>query len=220
MFLLQVPVSCPYSSSLSETLDRLFPYSSTLWDTFMLYNVAYPQIRMLIILALQLCPYHHHHHCHHPPLPCTPPALACSSMQRAIKTQGGLVLCGEQSGCQRPRGPCPWAQQQPRSAVLLFAGAPRHHARASLRSALSQGALWICDRLWVGEFILMLKRQRTQTDNPRLKQSCSNFPPLNKGTYVQTVKFNSIIYAVCSACFSAKDFPTVNRKLQLQPENA
>lgn len=153
-------------------------------------------------------------------LPPSPPALACSSMQRAIKTQGGLVLCAEQSGCQRPRGPCPWAQQQPRSAVLLFAGAPRHHARASLRSALSQGALWICDRLWVGEFILMLKRQRTQTDNPRLKQSCSNFPPLNKGTYVQTVKFNSITYAVCSACFSAKDFPTVNRKLQLQPENA
>lgn len=114
------------------------------------------------------------------PTPMRPPALACSSTQRAIKTQGGLVLCAQQSGCQRPGGPCPWAQQQPRAAVLLFAGAPRHRAWASLRSALSQGALWICDRLGVGEFILMLKRQRTQTDNPRLKQSCSNFPPFKQ----------------------------------------
>lgn len=32
-------------------------------------------------------------------------------------------------------------------------------ARASLRSALSEGALCMCDRLWVGEFMLMLKRQ-------------------------------------------------------------
>lgn len=84
--MVQLWVSCPYSSSLSETLDRLFPYSSTLWDTFMLYNVAYPQIRMLIILALQLCPYHHHHYCHHPPLPCTPPPHPPSS---------GLLLYAE-----------------------------------------------------------------------------------------------------------------------------
>lgn len=63
------------------------------------------------------------------------------------------------------------------SSTLLCRGPPRPPAWASLRSALSQGALWMCDRLWVGEFMLMLKRQRTQTDNPWLKQCCSNFPP-------------------------------------------
>lgn len=68
-------------------------------------------------------------------------------------------------------------------------------ACASLRSALSQGALWMCDRLCVGEVVLMLKKQRTQQDNPWLKQCCSNFSPLYKGTYVQTVKYNSITYS-------------------------
>lgn len=79
-------------------------------------------------------------------------------------------------------------------------------AWASLRSALSQGALWMCDRLWVGEFMLMLKRQRTQTDNPQLKRCCGNFPAKNKGTCVQTVKLNSITHSG-RAYFPLNAFP-------------
>lgn len=66
--------------SLSQRVPVCFALSLPLLDVLMLYSVAYLQTGMLMILALQRC---------------FPPASApaCSSAQRAIKTQGGLVLC-------------------------------------------------------------------------------------------------------------------------------
>ena len=167
----------------------------------MLYGVAYLQTGMLMILALQRC---------FPPPPSPSPGLLLYT-EGNKDTRRISVVCLTKWLPESERAMPMGSTATPLSSALprLCRGPPP--ARASLRSALSQGALWMCDRLWVGEFVLMLKRQRTQTDNPRLKQRCSNFPPLNKGTCVQTVKFNSITYSVRRAYFPAKDFPTALR---------
>lgn len=75
------------SPSLSQWVSVCFALSLRLLDALMLYSVAYLQTGMLMILALQRCS---------PPptpTPIQPQPRPCSSTQRAIKTQGGLVLC-------------------------------------------------------------------------------------------------------------------------------
>lgn len=72
------PVSL-FSLSVSVSIS-LFCSQLASIRCLMLYSVAYLQTGILMILALQRC---------FPQVP----APACSSTQRAIKTQGGLVLC-------------------------------------------------------------------------------------------------------------------------------
>lgn len=142
--------------------DSLFLYSALslrLLDALVLYGMAYLQTGMLMILALQRC---------------FPPS---TSLGLLPYTEGNKDTRRISVVCLTK-----WLPESVRaipmgSTAASLSSVEVPPAWVSLRSALTQGALWMCDRLWVGEFVLMLKRQRTQTDNPGLKQCCSNFPP-------------------------------------------